>query len=195
MSGPSCWHGEPDWPGADIAAVMMGLGNTCLMLLCCWCCTRTVRRRARAYRRTVPRAIRLASASSEEEQQSWLAPAQNVTSRRYIFRVNTLARPCLWDMLLRLHQSSRLPNHSRSQERSTGMSVIFLVSFLPLLLMQYAEPCEYLFILFTYETSRNGAQSCLSYPSLRGRSVFVFVFVSMYLCPCLCLCLTYCLYV
>ena len=84
--------GEPGWPGADIAAVMMGLGNTCLMLLqygtrtvlCCWCCTRTrtVRRRARAYRRTVPRAIRLASASSEEEQQSWLAPAQNVTSRR-----------------------------------------------------------------------------------------------------------------
>ena len=66
------------------------------------------------------------------------------------------------------------------------MSVIFLASFLPLL-MQYAEPCEYLFILFTYATSRNGAQSCLSYPSLRGRSVFVFVFVfvSVYLCPCL----------
>ena len=144
-----------------------------------------MRRLARAYRRTVPRAIRLASASSEEEQQSWLAPAQNVTSRRYIFRVNTLARPCLSDMLLRLHQSSRLPNHSRSQERSTGMRVIFLASFLPLL-MQYAEPCEYLFILFTYATSRNGAQSCLSYLSLRGRSVFVFVFVSVYLCPCLC---------
>ena len=58
--------GEPGWPGADVAAVMMmGLGNTCLMLLCCWCCTRTrtVRRRARAYRRTVPRAIRLARIS------------------------------------------------------------------------------------------------------------------------------------
>ena len=110
----------------------------------------------------VPRAIRLASASSEEEQQSWqswLAPAQNGTSRRYIFRVNTLDRPCLWDMLLRrLHQSSRLPNHSRSQERSTGMSVIFLASFLPLL-MPYAEPpCEYTQITIPFQKKGVRAQ-------------------------------------